>query len=494
MKNLPFLPALCMLLAVYLFSSCATGGETAEGPRSEQPMTEQPGTEPAGTEQARTEPSGAVETGSGLDGAIREIADHFLTLLPRGRKIAVTRIDAETGKLSEYVSQELEARLGGSGAFTMLERQHLDRVEDELTFDAEGLVSDESAQRIGHMFGAQTIIFGKIMPLGNEWRLAVYAVDVESAVSRSQIKTLPADPRFAVNENDSAELIERAVFELARDINRRMKIAVGRISRDETGTVTDLSEYLKRSIRREALRQKNKFLVSADGEGSGGAEAFIEGTFIPWGGGAEVHLQLVSSAADTLLGASVFRLPGEFLARSGISLLPPNVGNEKYEEKIRLLRLYDDRDNPFVFRVKSDHEDGIYYDGDYLNLLVYAEEDCYFKITYIDAENNIITFYPRNSRDRNFIKAGETRRIPDITPFRLHRPFGEEYILAAAYRDPFVINPGKAAAVSGEAVFNSLFAVRGGSFIDPSSGNVEFNADMKADAAAKCSFSILERK
>jgi hypothetical protein len=489
MKTLLFLPALYVAVAVCFFSSCATGGGTAEEPRREQTRTEQ-----TRAEQARTEPSGAVEAGSGLDEAIREIAEHFLTQLPRGRKIAVTRIDAETGKLSEYISQELETRFGESGAFTMIERQNLDLIEDELILQAEGLVSDESAQRIGHMFGPQTIIFGKIIPLGNEWRLTVYAVDVESAVSRSRIKTLPADPRFAVNENDGAELIERAVFELSKDINRRMKIAVGRISRDETGTVTDLSEYLKRSISREALRQKSKFLVRADDKGSEDVEALIEGTFIPWGGGAEVHLQLVSSAADTLLGASVFRLPGEFLAQGGLSLLPPNVSNDKYEEKMRLLRLYDDGNNPFVLMVTSDHEDGIYYDGDYLNLLVYAEEDCYFKVTYIDAENNILTFYPRNSRDRNFIKAGETRRIPDVTPFRLHKPFGEEYILVAAYKDPFVINPGKTAAFSGEAVSNSLFAVKGGSFIDPSSGNVEFNTDMKADAAAKCSFSILEKK
>jgi hypothetical protein len=160
---------------------------------------------------------------------------------------------------------------------------------------------------------------------------------------------------------------------------------------------------------------------------------------------------------------------------------------------MRLLRSYEGGDNPFVITVRGDHEDGIYYDGDYLNLLVYAEQDCYFKVTYINAENEIMDFYPQNNRDRNFIRAGETRRIPDVWRFRLHKPFGEEYILVAAYEDPFEIKPKETAPVTAAAVAASL-SVRGGSIVDPTSGNIEFSANMTPDATTKYSFSVLEKK
>jgi hypothetical protein len=494
-----------VMAALAVLISCTTsGGSASPGvgyPASDAPAATSPALA-AGT-PAEAGPSAGTKTGpepagsagaAPLDSAIAELAAYFAEQLPQGRKIAVTGIEAETRKLTEYIVQELEAGLGKSGKFTIIDRQNLAILEDELILQADGLVSDASAQRIGQMFGPQTIVFGKLTPLANSWRLALYASDVESGVSRTQTRTIPPDPRFKVNENDSAELVEQAVFELSKGLNQRTSVAIGRICRDETGTVTNLSEYLKRSISREALRLKNKFTVKGEGENAG-ADAVIEGIFTPWGGGgAEISLQLYATTPDkTPLGAGVVRFSRQVMLDGDWSLLPPNTTGDNYEEKLRLLRTYDGRDNPFVLTIRGDHEDGIYYDGDYLNLFIYAEQDCYFKVTYINAENEIMVFYPRNNRDRNFIRAGETRRIPDVGSFRLHKPFGEEYILVAAYEDPFEINPGRTAAFSATAVANSL-VVRGGSFIDPVSGNIEFNTNMTPDVTTKYSFSVLEKK
>jgi len=44
-----------------------------------------------------------------------------------------------------------------------------------------GDVSDETAQAIGRMLGAQTIISGSITPLGKNYRFRVQATEVETA-------------------------------------------------------------------------------------------------------------------------------------------------------------------------------------------------------------------------------------------------------------------------------------------------------------------------
>jgi hypothetical protein len=68
---------------------------------------------------------------------------------------------------------------------------------------------------------------------------------------------------------------------------------------------------------------------------------------------------------------------------------------------------------------------------------VYSARDCYFRIIHIDVNGNTQVIYPASANDNNFIRGGQTRRIPDNTMFRMGPPFGEEIILAAAYDRPF---------------------------------------------------------
>jgi len=82
--------------------------------------------------------------------------------------------------------------------------------------------------------------------------------------------------------------------------------------------------------------------------------------------------------------------------------------------------------------------DGIYYDGDYMTMRIYSARDCYFRIIHVDVNGNTQVIYPVSSKDNNFIRAGETRRIPDNTRYRMHGPFGEEMILVSAYDQPFI--------------------------------------------------------
>jgi len=87
--------------------------------------------------------------------------------------------------------------------------------------------------------------------------------------------------------------------------------------------------------------------------------------------------------------------------------------------------------------VTPDVLDGIYRDGDFMTMRVYSERDCYFRIIHIDVNGTTQVIYPVSPSDNNFIRAGQTRRIPDNTRYRMGPTFGEEIILAAAYERPF---------------------------------------------------------
>jgi hypothetical protein len=110
--------------------------------------------------------------------------------------------------------------------------------------------------------------------------------------------------------------------------------------------------------------------------------------------------------------------------------------------------LYSGSGNPWQFTVSTDKSSGNYRDGDYMTLRIYAERDAWFKITHIDVNGNTQTIYPASPHDHNFIRAGETRQIPDNTQFRMGKPYGEEIILVGAYEKPFALQPRPAAALS----------------------------------------------
>jgi hypothetical protein len=118
--------------------------------------------------------------------------------------------------------------------------------------------------------------------------------------------------------------------------------------------------------------------------------------------------------------------------------------------------LYSGAGNSWGFTVETDRSSGVYHEGEYMTLRVYSERDAWFKITHIDVNGIAQVIYPVSPRDNNFIRAGETRRIPDNTRFRMTKPYGEEMILAAAYEKPFVIRANPAAPLSNNTLVRGI--------------------------------------
>jgi hypothetical protein len=83
--------------------------------------------------------------------------------------------------LTEYVIDELIANAVNDRLFSVVDRQQMDAVRAELNFNMSGEVSDKSAQAVGQMLGAQTIITGRVSQIGERVRLNIRALEVETA-------------------------------------------------------------------------------------------------------------------------------------------------------------------------------------------------------------------------------------------------------------------------------------------------------------------------
>jgi hypothetical protein len=109
----------------------------------------------------------------------------------------------------------------------------------------------------------------------------------------------------------------------------------------------------------------------------------------------------------------------------------------------------------------------------------------------VDVYGNVQVIYPLHPRDNPRIRAGETRVFPDNNRYRMRQPWGEEYVLIAAYARPFDIQAQGEAQLSSAAISRSMMA-RG---MDVVPGNVPGpGAEMAPVAATLFSYTILPRR
>jgi uncharacterized protein YkuJ len=292
-----------------------------------------------------------------LDRALEAIAAYFTRTLPEHSPIALVNFNAATQTLSDYIFEELWIYFEDRSSLALVDRQNLELIRQELTYQASGEVSDESAQSIGHQLGPQVLLYGKLTPLGGEYRLVVYATDVKQATSSLRAVHIKPGPRLAA-------------------------------------------------------------LLEKQAPGSAGV----------------------------------------------------NMANV----------LYAGTDNPFQLTVQTDKTNQEYHDGDYMTMQIYSARDAYLKVTHIDVNGNAQVIYPVSFQDNNFIRAGQTRQIPDNTRFRMTKPYGEEIILVAAYDAPFTVNPQNTAApLSNNVLMRGLVVENTGTL-----------TDMHPVATAKCTYRI----
>jgi hypothetical protein len=149
-----------------------------------------------------------------------------------------------------------------------------------------------------------------------------------------------------------------------------------------------------------------------------------------------LSLRAVDVETGELQGSKSYMLNGNDPVL--ISLVNPNVTVQRLSEREKMLESFKGKQNDFQLNVSANKT--VYYDNEELQITLSANADCYFVAYHLDIDNNMQVIYPnRWERDKNFLKAGTTRIIPEGTKFVLHAPYGEERILVYASSSPIDI-------------------------------------------------------
>ena len=117
---------------------------------------------------------------------IRDVSDYLNDHIPAGSMCVFVNIESHSEELSAFIFDELTTNAVNDRVFTVVDRQRLDLIRAEQGFQLSGEVDDESALSIGRFLGAHTIISGRVSSLGDNFRLTIRALHVETAQVQGQ--------------------------------------------------------------------------------------------------------------------------------------------------------------------------------------------------------------------------------------------------------------------------------------------------------------------
>jgi curli biogenesis system outer membrane secretion channel CsgG len=163
-----------------------------------------------------------------LDDGILAVAKGISAKLPAGTKVVVLDIKADRQMASDYIMEELTADLLDLGKLVLVDRKNLDEIRQELALQVSGDVSDDSAQRLGAMLGAEVLITGSFDLLNDNYRMPIKAVRVEtseilyitttSISSSSETEALLGKPSARETAAKTATSVGTAVGTAARNV------------------------------------------------------------------------------------------------------------------------------------------------------------------------------------------------------------------------------------------------------------------------------------
>ena len=116
-----------------------------------------------------------------LDPVIEETFGALSQRLQSGLRIALLPPGSTDKGAADYVFTELYGKFINA-SYNMVDRANIDMALGEIDFGMTGLVSDDTAARLGHLLGAQVIVFGDMPELGSlgRQRLVFRALEVET--------------------------------------------------------------------------------------------------------------------------------------------------------------------------------------------------------------------------------------------------------------------------------------------------------------------------
>jgi hypothetical protein len=243
----------------------------------------------------------------------------------------------------------------------------------------------------------------------------------------------------AINEN-----VSRAVDKLASRINRPIEVTITPVTIEGSDTPTALSRFLAGRINIFASNHtKYKVVLPARGIGrkqqSDSQRGKITGTYQILKDSVDVTLTLVSETDGRSLGVSNFTVPVAELKDLGLDILPQNTTTveevKQREEIFAPLQTTDTANDsaPFTIEAWPNSDTRTYHTGDLMTITVWADLDCYIKVSHISVNNEKVLIYPNSQGDRdNFLPGNTEIVIPRRSGFMIEPPYGRETILVEA--------------------------------------------------------------
>ena len=127
-----------------------------------------------------------VSTTDQLDREIRTASTFLNARIPAGSMIVILEIESDSTVLSDYIVDDLIGHISNDGFHTVIDRQRIDAIRSEQGFQWSGEVGDDYALLVGKFLAAQTIVTGTITQVGNQFRLSIKALNVQTAAVQGQ--------------------------------------------------------------------------------------------------------------------------------------------------------------------------------------------------------------------------------------------------------------------------------------------------------------------
>jgi len=247
-----------------------------------------------------------------LDMAIRELSDYLNRRIPQGSKVVFLNVKCDWPDFSEYILSGLIENVVNGETLAVVDRRQLEDLRAEMKFQYSGEVSDTSAQEIGMLLGAQTIVSGLVTEVGSNYRIQVRAISVQTASvqglssrnvdSRGPVVTaLTTAPAALTAQREEAER-KKQETELKKQEAEQKKLDAERNKRQEDERKKQEAERKRQEAELERQEATDNFLKTS-GINIGGwlglnFEYSDEGTrggiFSYLSGGADLELRLFS--------------------------------------------------------------------------------------------------------------------------------------------------------------------------------------------------------
>lgn len=115
-----------------------------------------------------------------LDNIIEMLCLNIKGSIPDYSILAVLNFSSVSDKLSSYFIEEIVNCLTNFHNFRIVERQNIQVIQNEMDFQLSGNVSDDSMKSIGKMLVAEYVITGSADDIGENYRIRIFALNVES--------------------------------------------------------------------------------------------------------------------------------------------------------------------------------------------------------------------------------------------------------------------------------------------------------------------------